>query len=92
MLQSKHKRPVRISVHERAEVTDVQGNSFSATVSDISAKGLCLESSERLVPGEQIRLRIGDYEEFEAQVRWAHAHRAGLSFAGSGPKLNSNQV
>ncbi|WP_420496906.1 PilZ domain-containing protein [Sphingomonas sediminicola] len=87
MIPRKAKRETRVCVREKADVANLQGNRFAGEVINVSAKGLCLRSAERLSPGEIVRLRVQGYGDFDAQVRWAHTPTAGLIFLERGPSL-----
>lgn len=73
-------RPPRVAAMHDAILVDSDGGQLPVVITDISARGFRLRSSEMLVIGEKVLLRVEKYGDFPAQIRWAMGFNAGGAF------------
>ena len=76
----KNQRPPRVAAMHSATLIDSDGGELPVTITEISAGGFRLRSSETLMIGEKVRLRVEKYGDFAAQIRWAMGEHAGGRF------------
>ncbi len=74
------KRAPRIDGRHSAVLVTADGNIISATVTNVSGRGFCVNSNELLRVGEYVALRIKGYGDFPGQIRWALGAEAGGVF------------
>ena len=80
MTGPKRHRPPRIQTSFEATLVDSDGGELPVEVVDLSSGGFKLRTSEPLVAGETIRLRVPRYGDFPAQIQWVEGHEAGGRF------------
>ena len=80
MSQSRDKRAPRVQTSISAILVDSDGGELPIEVLDISSGGFRLRAGELLVVGEQVRLRVPKYGDFQAQIHWVAGHEAGGRF------------
>ena len=73
------RRAPRVTAHVRSVLIDSNGHELPAVVTDISKGGFRVSTSEPLVVGECLVVRVG-HSEFRAQIRWANETEAGGYF------------
>jgi PilZ domain len=73
-------RPPRVAAMHDAVLIDSDGGQLAVVITDISARGFRLRTSETLMIGEKVTLRVEKYGDFPAQIRWALGHQAGGAF------------
>ncbi len=59
---------------------DSQGDEHLVRLVNVSSRGFALESERRIFAGEQVRLRMGRYDDFSGQIRWTRSNEAGGIF------------
>ena len=70
----------RIEVAHDATLVLSDGSEHLVRVSDVSAGGFRLETDETMPIGEHVFLRVPQYGDFPAQIRWALGTDAGGVF------------
>jgi hypothetical protein len=73
-------RPARITARIEAVLIDSDGGRLGVVVTDLSASGFGLETTETLVVGERIGLDVSRYGVFKGQIRWVRGLTAGGVF------------
>lgn len=73
-------RPPRVAAMHDALLIDSDGGQLPVVITDISARGFRLRTSETLMIGEKVTLRVEKYGDFRAQIRWALGYQAGGAF------------
>jgi hypothetical protein len=73
-------RPPRVAAMHDAMLIDSDGGQLPVVITDISARGFRLRTSETLMIGEKVTLRTEKYGDFAAQIRWALGYQAGGAF------------
>ena len=80
MSQSEDKRSPRVRTSIPATLVDSDGGELPVEVLDLSSGGFRLRAGEPLVVGEEVRLRVPKYGDFQAQIHWVAGHEAGGRF------------
>ena len=73
------KRPIRAQAQCEVVISAL-GREFSAVLRNISQQGLCLESSERLMLRQAVRVKMPGFPEVVARVCWRDHPRYGMVF------------
>jgi hypothetical protein len=73
-------RPLRVGTSLQAVLIDSDGGELAVEVTDLSSGGFRLHTTEPLIAGEQVRLRVERHGAFPAQVQWVEGHEAGGRF------------
>jgi len=76
------KREIRANVSCQA-VVQASNRSFAVRVHDISRQGACIESPERMMLRQSLRLDVPGFPKIHAQVCWRQAPRHGLVFVSA---------
>jgi PilZ domain len=78
-----NKRAPRVDLLRPAVVIDANGAEFGVLLLDVSSGGFRLKVEEDLKIGEFVTLRVGNHDEFQAQIRWVLGDEAGGMFLTS---------
>ena len=70
----------RIEVAHDATLVLSDGSEHSVRVTDVSAGGFRLQTDQTMPIGEHVFLRVPQYGDFPAQIRWALGSDAGGVF------------
>ena len=73
-------RPPRVQTSITALLVDSDGGELSVEIIDLSSGGFRLRTSEAIVAGEEVRLRVKRYGDFPAQIQWVRGGEAGGRF------------
>jgi hypothetical protein len=73
-------RSPRVQISLAAILVDSDGGELPVEITDLSSGGFRLRTTEALVAGEAVRLRVSRYGDFQAQVQWVKGHEAGGRF------------
>ena len=73
-------RSPRVRTAIRAVLVDPDGGEIPVEVVDLSSGGFRLRVTDELVAGEQFRLRVSRYGDFQAQIQWVRDGEAGGLF------------
>jgi hypothetical protein len=73
-------RSPRIQTSLAAILVDSDGGELPVEVIDLSSGGFRLRTTEPLIVGEEIRLRVSRHGDFQGRVQWVEGHEAGGSF------------
>lgn len=80
MSKQKNQRLPRVQTSLTAVLVDSDGGELPVEVTDLSSGGFRLRTTEQLIAGENIRLRVERYGDFPAQIHWAEGNEAGGRF------------
>lgn len=61
-------------------LVDSDGGELPVEIIDLSSGGFRLRTTEPLIEGEEILLRVARYGDFQAQVQWVEGYEAGGRF------------
>jgi hypothetical protein len=73
-------RSPRVRTSFEAVLIDSDGGELAVEIVDISSGGFRLRTTEPLIVGEEVRIRVPRYGDFAAQVQWVEGHEAGGRF------------
>lgn len=76
-------RKRRVDVNKPAVLITSDGHESSVVITDLSASGFRIETSETPLIGEHVHLRVERHGELAAQIRWALGNEAGGVFLES---------
>jgi hypothetical protein len=80
MSKKNEQRSPRVQTSIAAVLVDSDRGELAVEVTDISRGGFRLRSTEQLIVGKTIRLRVPRYGDFQAKLRWADGSEAGGIF------------
>ncbi|MCY7339918.1 MAG: PilZ domain-containing protein [Sphingomonas bacterium] len=80
MSKRENQRSPRVQTSLAAVLVDSDGGELPVEVIDLSSGGFRLRTTEPLIAGEEVRLRVERYGDFPAQVQWVEGHEAGGRF------------
>jgi len=73
-------RSPRVQTSLAAVLVDSDGGELPVEVIDLSSGGFRLRTTEPLVAGEEVSLRVARYGDFSAQIQWVEGYEAGGRF------------
>jgi len=73
-------RSPRVQTSLAAVLVDSDGGELPVEVIDLSNGGFRLRTTEPLIAGEEVSLRVSRYGDFSAQVQWVEGYEAGGRF------------
>ena len=77
--RQEHRSP-RVQTSLVAVLVDSDGGELPVEIIDLSSGGFRLRTTETLIEGEEIQLRVARYGDFQAQVQWVEGYEAGGRF------------
>lgn len=80
MSKRQDQRSPRIRTSLAAVLVDSDGGELPVEVIDLSSGGFRLRTTEPLIVGEEVRIRVPRYGDFSAQVYWVEGFEAGGRF------------
>jgi hypothetical protein len=80
LAQDKEQRSPRVHTSLAAVLVDSDGGELDVQIVDLSSGGFRLRTTEPLVVGEDVRIRVSRYGDFAAQVQWVEGYEAGGKF------------
>ena len=80
MSMRENQRSARVQTSLAAVLVDSDGGELPVKVIDLSSGGFRLRTTEPLIAGEEVRLRVERYGDFPAQIQWVEGHEAGGRF------------
>ena len=80
MAANPQSRAVRVSTKIDALLIDSDGGELPVVITDLSNAGFRVQSTEELVNGETVCLRVSRYGDFKAQIIWVSGLSAGGRF------------
>lgn len=73
-------RSPRVRTSLAAVLLDSDGGELPVEIIDLSSGGFRLRTTEPLIVGEEVRLRVSRYGDFQAKVQWVEGYEAGGRF------------
>ena len=80
MGERKVQRSPRVQTSLVAVLVDSDGGELPVEIIDLSSGGFRLRTTEPLIVGEEVQLRVARYGDFQAQVQWVEGYEAGGRF------------
>ena len=80
MSMRENQRSARVQTSLAAVLVDSDGGELPVKVINLSSGGFRLRTTEPLIVGEEVRLRVERYGDFPAQVQWVEGYEAGGRF------------
>ena len=77
--RQEHRSP-RVQTSLVAVLVDSDGGELPVEIIDLSSGGFRLRTTEPLIAGEEVQLRVARYGDFQAQVQWVEGYEAGGRF------------
>jgi hypothetical protein len=82
MSSSDYRRPPRVQTLQTAILIDSDGGELPVEITNLSSGGFRLRSTESLVVGESVCIRVSRHGDFPAQIQWVEGLEAGGRFSG----------
>ncbi len=80
MRKREEQRSPRVQTSLVAVLVDSDGGELPVEVIDLSNSGLRLRTTEPLIVGEEVSLRVARYGDFSGKVQWVEGYEAGGRF------------
>jgi len=80
MSKREGQRSPRIQTSLTAVLVDSDGGELPVEIIDLSSGGFRLRTTEPLIAGEEVSIRVARYGDFSAQVQWVEGYEAGGRF------------